>query len=302
MMPNTQKLRYLPIVLAIAGIIGSTSLVIYLRRPPPKAAPLVEPARNPYEDTIAASGIVEAASENIWIGIPSPGLVSALHVKVWDKVQKGQPLFELDTRELKAQLLVYEANVKTSQANLQKLEDQLKRLKSVRDPRAVSADEIQNRENEVQIAQSQLAAAESQVKQLDVLINRLTVTAPRNGTILQSNIREGEYAASTPQNPAMMLGDLDQLHVRAQVDEQNAPRVPKGPATAYLKGDTSFPIPLRFVRIEPVVVPKESLTGGSNERVDTRVLQIIYDFDQPKDRRIYVGQQVDVFIKIDPVK
>ena len=54
---------------------------------------------------------------------------------------------------------------------------------------------------------------------------------------------------------------------------------------------------LRFVRIDPFVVPKKSLTGESAERVDTRVLQIIYQLDKPVDRPLYVGQQVDVFIE-----
>jgi len=44
-------------------------------------------------------------------------------------------------------------------------------------------------------------------------------------------------------------------------------------------------------------VPKTSLTGSSTERVDTRVLQVIYAFQRPKDRAVYVGQQVDLFVK-----
>jgi hypothetical protein len=55
-------------------------------------------------------------------------------------------------------------------------------------------------------------------------------------------------------------------------------------------------IPLTFVRIEPYVVPKKSLTGENTERVDTRVLQIIYRFDRPPFP-VYAGQQVDVFIE-----
>jgi hypothetical protein len=51
------------------------------------------------------------------------------------------------------------------------------------------------------------------------------------------------------------------------------------------------------VRVEPYVVPKVSLTGSSTERVDTRVLQVIYSFECPKDRPVYVGQQVDLFVK-----
>ena len=53
---------------------------------------------------------------------------------------------------------------------------------------------------------------------------------------------------------------------------------------------------MRFIRIEPFVIPKRSLTGESAERVDTRVLQIIFQLDRPKTA-LYVGQQVDVFIR-----
>ena len=94
----------------------------------------------------------------------------------------------------------------------------------------------------------------------------------------------------------MVLGDVEKLQVRAEVDEQSAPLVEaRQAAFAFLKGTTNS-FPLRFVRIEPYVVPKRSLTGDSLERVDTRVLQVIFEFDRPK-HSLYVGQQVDVFME-----
>ena len=87
------------------------------------------------------------------------------------------------------------------------------------------------------------------------------------------------------------------LQVRADIDEVNAPLVvPGSPAVAYLKGYTDESIPLTFDRIEPYIVPKRSLTGDNRERVDTRVLQVIYRFDKPSFP-VYVGQQVDVYIE-----
>jgi multidrug resistance efflux pump len=180
------------------------------------------------------------------------------------------------------------------------LEDQLARLKNVNDPRAVSREEVRTKEHDVAVAQAQLEAARAQVEQNKMLLERMTVVAPRAGTILQVNVRAGEYASATPKNAAIMLGDMDHLQIRADVDEQNAMRLQPGQtATAYLKGDTSQPIELTFVRIEPYVVPKVSLTGASTERVDTRVLQVIYSFERPQDRPVYVGQQVDLFVKSD---
>jgi hypothetical protein len=55
-----------------------------------------------------------------------------------------------------------------------------------------------------------------------------------------------------------------------------------------------------YIRVEPYVVPKRSLTGDSTERVDTRVLQVIYSFYKGA-LPIYVGQQMDVFIEAPPL-
>lgn len=130
-----------------------------------------------------------------------------------------------------------------------------------------------------------------------MLLDRLTVRAPRTGTVLQVNIRAGEYALTMgATEPLMLVGDTQRLQVRADVDEVNAPLVqPNRPGVAYLKGDTTHPIPLTFVRIEPYIVPKRALTGDNSERVDTRVLQVIYRF-APPPFPIYTGQQVDMFI------
>lgn len=286
------------VYLAVAGIGATAIMVAHLNGQSPETTPPIEPPPKPYAVSVAASGIIEALSENVAIGVPEAGLVTKVQVKVWDYVDEGQPLFTLDDRELNARLKVNMANVNVATATLRRLQDQLARLASVSDPRAVSQDEVRTRENDVAVAQAQLEAARAQVGQDMIGLARLTVRAPRAGSILQVNIRPGEYASATPKNPVMVLGDLNQLQVRADVDEQNAPRLQAGQtATAYLKGDTTEPIELRFVRIEPYVVPKTSLTGNSTERVDTRVLQVIYAFERPEHRAVYVGQQVDLFVR-----
>src|SRR5262249_49886294 len=87
------------------------------------------------------------------------------------------------------------------------------------------------------------------------------------------------------------------LHIRADVDESESWRVrPNTRAIAYVRGDTAQKRELEFVRFEPYVIPKKSLTGDTTERVDTRVLQVIY---RVKDQSpvLYVGQQMDVYIE-----
>src|ERR1043166_3482953 len=177
--------------LAVAGIVATIVMVARLNGQSTINPPPIDPSPKPYEVSVAASGIVEALSENVSIGVPEAALVSKVHIKVWDNVKEGQPLFALDDRELRAQLLVNEANVTVAEATLGRLKDQLARLKGVNDSRAVSRDEVRTKENDVAVAQAQLEAARAQVAQNKVRLDRMVVAAPRDGTILQVNIRPG---------------------------------------------------------------------------------------------------------------
>jgi hypothetical protein len=129
-------------------------------------------------------------------------------------------------------------------------------------------------------------------------IERLTVRAPVAGAILQASVRPGEYAQSGPlATPLMLLGSVDRLHVRADIDEQDAWRIKTdGGATAAVRGNSRLTVPIRFVRFEPYVIPKRALSGATSERVDTRVLQVIYRLESAPFP-LYVGQQLDVFLE-----
>jgi multidrug efflux pump subunit AcrA (membrane-fusion protein) len=161
----------------------------------------------------------------------------------------------------------------------------------------VSRDEAETRRDDLEIARARMESARATAAQTQALIERLTVRAPIAGTVLQVNLRAGEYATPAAATAPLLLGSVSEVQVRAEVDEQIAPRVkPGNRALGYLKGESTNGIPLEFVRIEPYVVPKRNLTGSSAERVDTRVLQVIYKFANSVTRPIYVGQQLDLFI------
>jgi len=297
--------------IALAGLLFTVSTLLAARQKEPMPPPIEPPAINPYASTVAASGIIEAVNENVRIAPPVGGLVTKVSVVVGDRVELGAPLLQLDERELRAQLGAREAAIPPAQARIaeqryrvEDLEVQLKRLQAVQDRRAVSEDDLKRTWYAQEMAKRALVRAladlEQAIAQRDetkLLLERLTVRAPRAGTVLQVNVRAGEYAITGSTEPLILLGDTQQLQVRADVDEVNAPLVTAGsPGVAYLKGSTSQAIPLTFARIEPYIVPKKSLTGDNTERVDTRVLQIIYHFERPPFA-VYVGQQVDVFIR-----
>ena len=102
--------------------------------------------------------------------------------------------------------------------------------------------------------------------------------------------------------PLIRLGSLNPMHIRIDIDENDAWRFQHGAqAIAFVRGNPQIRIPLQFVRVEPYVRPKVSLTGQPVERVDTRVLQVIYRIEQ-EGLPLFVGQQMDVFIDAGEVR
>jgi RND family efflux transporter MFP subunit len=282
--------------LAVIGMIATVLLVARMRPNFPVVPPPVAPAEKPSIHSIAAAGLVEARHENTNIGVPAPALLSELDVKVWDHVKAGQVLFRLDTRDLKAELETNKAAVAVAHATLENVISRFSRVKDLQ-PGQISIDDWEDRKYNVALAQAQLQAAQAAVAQTQTLIDRMVITAPIDATVLQVNVRVGEYIQPGATPAPIILGETDELQIRTDVDEQLAPRVRREQkAIGYVKGDSQHPIPLQFVRIEPFVIPKVSLTNDTDERVDTRVLQVIYSFKQPSDQNVYVGQQMDVYL------
>ncbi len=304
--------RWLFPLLAVAGFVFASYTVVSSNKPTPVAKAAAEPSSAPYKSFIAGAGIIEAKSQNIAIGTPLPGIVTTVTVKVGDQVKAGAPLFYLDDRDTQADLAVKNADlakatadVKVEQATVNDTKSLLNIAEAVTDRRAISTEELLKRRNALTTAKARLESAKALIEQTkaniantQTTLERLIVRAPVDSEVLQVNVRPGEFAqASALTTPLVVLGNLDQVHVRVDIDENDAWRFNKNSqAVAYLRGNRDFKVNLELAYVEPYVIPKRSLTGDSTERVDTRVLQVLYSFDL-KGMPIYVGQQMDVFIE-----
>jgi multidrug efflux pump subunit AcrA (membrane-fusion protein) len=302
-------------LLAAAALTGA-ALSIYRNHPrPQRTEPPSPPPVTTFSDTVAAVGLIEASTENIAIGAPLAGVVEKVFVQAGDTVAAGAPLFAQETRHLqatlgvrRAALVTARAHVQTAETELADAQDQLERSQRLGKERVISTDELMRRKFGVQTAGSKLGearaevtAAEAQIAETTTEIERCTVRAPLDAQVLQVKVRAGEFAPAgqTPE-PLMLLGGARPLHLRVDVDEQEGWRVrAEAAATAHVRGNAELKTPLKFVRFEPMVVPKKSLTGASTERVDTRVLQVIYGIADDS-LPLFVGQQMDVFIQDRP--
>jgi HlyD family secretion protein len=288
-------------VIAVIGVVFALNFVLSRPEAAPKT-PVTPPPASSYAASIAGIGVIEPKSEIISIGVELPGVVRSVPVEVGETVKKGTPLFVLDERAVDAQIRTLEASLAASKIAASDAAAQYATLAALKDKRAVARDEINRRLHARDLAQARVRETQAQLEEARTTKARLSVKAPIDATVLEVNVRPGEFAqAGVLSEPLMRLGDLSTLHVRVEIDEENAARVvPESPAQAVLRGDTAQRLPLRFVRVEPYVAPKQNL-AVSGQRVDTRVLQVIYaiaEDEQAIDReRLRVGQQLDVFIE-----
>jgi multidrug efflux pump subunit AcrA (membrane-fusion protein) len=264
--------------------------------------------------TVSGAGVIEPSSELIEVGAQRPGIVTRLYVSPGERVSKGQLLFAIDARDVKAQLGERTASVQLARERVDSAAvdyasaQRLYRLyANVGDPRAVAEQQVIDRRNardaaaaRLEIARAELRQAQAQAASARTTLGLLEVRAPRSATVLQVNTREGQYATAGPapgnQDPLIVLGETNPLHVRVDIDENEIDRVALGQAAVVSpRGNARRRVRASFVRAEPLVTPKRSLTNGSQERVDVRVLQLIYAL--PADAAaFFVGQQVDAYV------
>ncbi len=343
-------IKYLLPALAVAGVIFAVYSVFTGYPDVPLRPPAVAPAVAPYPTFISGIGVVEASTENLAVGAPLPGIVSAVYVKAGQTVKKGDPLFRLDDRDVQATLKtrqahhalatsrlarlrilprpedipLAEARLSEAQALFSERTRQWTRAAGLSRTGAISEEEIGERRLAAEVAHAQMRAreaelnllragawekdlviarleqalAEAEVQKTQTALTLLTVRAPIAGTLLQVQLHPGESVPLADHRPLMLLGQTEPLAVRVEIDEHDVGRFrADARATAFALGKPQVKIPLVFSHVEPMLTPKRSLTGRATERVDTRVLQVIYLLNEVPNRMpIYIGQQLEVAI------
>ena len=273
------------------------------------------PPSSPFTNSISGIGFIEANSRNINIGSFTPGIVNKVNVTEGDSIKKGQVLFILDQRsalaivkQRKNELEVAKSSLNLAKVTLAEQKDRLTRAKGLRLGVTISEEELKKRHFAVEKAKADIDIKKNLVKQAktalllaEVDFDKTIIKSPISGLVLKVRITPGEFISGNERdnNSPMLLGNDKPLYIRVQIDENDTWRFDKNmSAIAFLRSNKNVQTSLTFVRVEPFAQSKENLTGTGKELVDTRIVEIIYKIDS-EVKNLFIGQQMDVFIKTD---
>ncbi|HEY0711317.1 MAG TPA: efflux RND transporter periplasmic adaptor subunit [Polyangia bacterium] len=148
-------------------------------------------------------------------------------------------------------------------------------------------------------ALAEVAAAEAELEEARVLLAQTTLKAPIDGVVLRVHSKLGEQVSVMPPTVVMTVADLDKLQVRAEVDEEDIGRLQVNQA-GYVRADAygARRFPGRIVRIMRDVGRKSMPSDDPRARVDTRILEVIFTFDEPP--RLPLGLRMELHLPAPP--
>lgn len=305
--------RYL-FMFASGGIIAGMFSVFFYNENIKARDPLAV-SYNPYEEGLYASGIIESYQKNgsnINIYPSVSGEVTDIFIEDGTIIKKGEPLLKIDSTVQSAIVEKDKAMVASEQATLKTATDHYQKLKKAYklNKKSVSKNALDNAKNSVLVAKQNVLAAQAQEQSDNALLVKYTLVAPLDAMVMRVVPSRGDYVSpvigaydpTTQGNlPIIQLTEVSPyLQVRVYMDEILAPQLPNSEnleATLFVRGMNNKSIPLEFVNIQPYTIPHIQLSDQKNERVDVRVLPIVFRFEKPTDITLYPGQLVDVYIK-----
>lgn len=292
------------VLLLILPFVGYIGVAVYLKLKPQAPAP--EAPQTTQNDVIIAPAIIDSLADITRIPTLQSGVIKDIHVKVGQLVKKGEPLFSLNSELIENTRHIQQLNAEETKSNiliqekhLKHLRHQLAKLKRL-DKRAISQSELHDKAHEVNMTNAQLKQAYlkheqalSDLQNTELVLSQYTTVAPKDGIILQVNTHPNEFVNYG--QPILFLGDAKNIIVRVSVDERDAGRFRANSKAELVLSyeDPTLNVPLSFIQLDQYIVIQE--------RLNSRVQEILYAFDRSKHPEFIAGQLFDAKIILNSV-
>ena len=304
------------VVLLVLALVARS----HFKAPEPPAITSTAATRGDLEIDVLATGTIEAA-KLVSVGAQATGEIKHLYVALGDKVKKGDPIAEIDSKQQDNELLKASAALQSARADLSARKATLKqdelavtRLRALVAIDAGSHTDLEVAEANVDSARAGVTVAESAIAQATlaedtarVNVGYAHVVAPMDGTVVAIVTEQGQTVNAVQMSPTIIkLARLDTMTIKAQISEADVPRVKAGmPVYFTLLGepDTRYDTTLRAV--EPGPTPLAGDTGATAAVTSSAATAVYYNgiFDVPNPQgKLRISMTAQATIVLDKAK
>jgi len=294
-------------IIVVAAIVA-VAAIVYYTRPKPVPVALWKVERGTVEATVSnnRAGTVKAC-RRAKMSPPAGGQISKLKVKKGDRVVAGQVLLELWHKDLHAQEVLAQEQLKTARSHVKEVcamaasaQRDAERSVQLKEQGYISSQQLDRSLTDARSRQAGCEAAKGEVEQGGARIevaraemDRMTLRAPFSGIVADISGELGEYATPSPPGiptlPAIDLIDDSCLYVSAPIDEVDASVVKVGQFSRItLDAIKGKKFAGKVQRIAPYVLDLEK---------QARTVEVEVAFTElPHDENLLVGYSADIEI------
>lgn len=271
--------------------------------------------RGDIEETVLAEGTIKPR-RLVAVGAQVSGRILSVNVTAGQQVRAGDLIAEIDSvtqvnalRNAEAALANVQAQRAAKEAELAQARRVEERQRRMLNSRTVSQADYDLAEQTVAVTIAQIDALDAQIEQARVTIETARanvgytrITAPTDGTVLAVVSQEGQTVNAVQSAPTIVvLGQLDEMTVRAQISEADITRVAVGqPVWFTVLGDSERRFQAELQMIEPApesIVNDSSITGSVGTTTTGTAIYYNGNFDIPNTDghlRTYMTAQVHI--------
>lgn len=199
------------------------------------------------KSVVIANGEVYA-QDLVNVGAQVSGQIKKLYVKVGDNVKKGDMIAQIDSEKQeneiskeKAQLVIYEANLKAAEIKAQNAKIQFLREQKLYKKDATSKEKLENAKNEAALSAANVKQIQAQIEQTKLALDTAEtnlgytkISAPLDGTIVSVPVEEGRTVNANQTTPTIVkIADLSKMEIRLQISEGDISLVKVGQNVEY---------------------------------------------------------------------
>ena len=311
--PVVRSVLLLLVLAAAAGV----GWWFYLK-PQPEAAPqTVAVARGDVQQTVLATGILEASSL-VSVGAEVSGRIEKLDVNLGDVVKAGDVLAEIDSHDqqnavatAQAALAMAQAQLRAQQATVKQNQATLDRDTQMEAKGIVATSDLETAQAAVATAAAQIDVINAQIQQANINVataelnlSRTKVTAPMDGTVVSVLVDEGQTVNAVQSSPTIVkLADLTNMVIKAQISEADVPHVKPGqPVYFTILGEPDTRINAKLLSIDPA---PDSIATESDTTTPSTTTAIYYNglFQVPNpDGKLRIDMTAAVTVVLQDAK